>query len=124
MIQMEDIKLMSRTLVESHNSRGFGLCRLTTKGPVPVGVLINISLEPAVVEGKTLRAKADIRKFLWDMSVKRGPSLRRKDRTWIWSNYMAAENKSVVGLATMVRRDVAERLLTRNNEYQWIEVQP
>jgi hypothetical protein len=37
---------------------------------------------------------------------------------------MAAENKSVVGLATMVRRDVAERLLTRNNEYQWIEVQP
>lgn len=120
MVQIDDVKQISHEVVESHNSRGFAIVKLTPTESGSVGVLLNVTKEPLVVERRELRAKADVRKFLWDES--RTARVRRKDRTWVWSRWIPEEGKSVVGLATMVNRDVAEKMARLNESYQWIEV--
>ena len=122
MIQIEDVKTLSHRVVESHNARGFSLVKIAPTGEGPVGVLLNMTKEPLVREGRQLRAKADIRAFLWDLSQNQNPCLRRKGRTWIWSRYLKDENVSMVGLATETTRDVAEKLAARDENYQFIEV--
>lgn len=122
MVQIEDVKQLSHEVVESHNSRGYAIVRITPTDPLPVGVLLNVSKEPWVIAGPELKAKADVRRFLWEQS--KGPQLRRKARSFVWSRYLKDQDKSVMGIATMVSRDVAERMSKLNEDYQWIEVQP
>ena len=121
MVQIEDVKQLSHEVVESHNSRGFAIVRITPTDPLPVGVLLNVSKSPWVIDGKELKAKADVRRFLWEQS--KGSQLRRKGRSFVWSRYMKDQDKSVMGIATMVSREVAERMSKLNEDYQWIEVQ-
>jgi hypothetical protein len=85
-----------------------------------VGVLLNVTKEPLVVEGKELKAKADVRRFLWEH--RNSAKVRRKDRTWIWTRYLEDQGVSVVGFAAMTKREVAEKLAALNPDYQWIEV--
>jgi hypothetical protein len=120
MVQIDDVKRISHEVVESHNARGYALVKLTEAHP-PVGVLLNLTKEPIMRPGKELRAKADIRRFLWETSHK---GLRRKDRTWVWTRYLEDRNVSLVGLAVMTSRKAAEKLSTINPEYQFIEVGP
>lgn len=120
MVQLEDVKNLSHKVVESHNHRGFALVKLTPTDRFPVGVLLNVTKEPLVVEGKELKAKADVRRYLW--ALRASPSIRRKDRTWIWSKYMEDRGVSLVGLATMTNRKVAEKLAALDSNYQFIEV--
>lgn len=122
MVKIDDVKEISHLVVESHNARGFSLVKLSDAGPVGGTVLVNLSKKPLVRPGKELRAKADVRKFLWDLSQAADPSLRRKDRTWIWTRYLKDEDVSMMGLATEARREVAERLAARDENYQFIEV--
>lgn len=122
MTQLDDVKQLSHDLVESHNARGFGLVKITPTETRSVGVLLNVTKEPMVIDGRELKAKAHVRKFLWELS--KGSRLRRKDRSFLWSRYLADEGKSVIGLATIVDRKVAERMAERDQSYQWIEVQP
>lgn len=122
MTQLDDVKQLSHDLVESHNARGFGLVKITPTESRSVGVLLNVTREPMVVEGRELKAKAHVRRFLWELS--KSARLRRKDRSFVWSRYLADEGKSVIGIATIVDRKVAERMAERNESYQWIEVQP
>lgn len=124
MVKIDDVKEISHLVVESHNSRGFSLVKLTPTGTQSVGVLVNLSKTPLVRPGKELRAKADVRKFLWDLSQASDPSLRRKGRTWIWSRYLKDQDVSLMGLAAEARKEVAERLAARNENYQFIEVAP
>ena len=120
MVQIEDVKQLSHSIVESHNARGFALVKLSTGNPKVQGVLLNVSKMPLVIDGAQLKAKADVRRFLWDH--RNGATVRRKDRTWVWSRYLRDENKSVLGFATLTTKDVAERLRQINPEYEWIEV--
>jgi hypothetical protein len=116
---LEKVKSLSHRVAESHNNRGFSLVKVTeteTSG----GVLVNVSREPLVVQGQALKAKADVRRFLWDM--RKTAALRRKDRVWVWSRWMEEEGVSLVGLATMTDRKVAERLAGIDQNYQFIEV--
>lgn len=122
MIQIDDVKKISHQVVESHNNRGYALVKLTPTGPESVGVLVNMTRDPLVCKGKELRAKADVRRFLWERSSGKDAGIRRKDRTWVWSRYLAEEDVSLVGLATMADRKVAERLSSLNPDYQFIEV--
>lgn len=122
MVQIDDVKQISHDLVESHNARGFGLVKLTPTEPQSVGVLLNVTKEPLVVDGRELKAKVHVRKFLWELSKNAG--LKRKDRSFVWSKYLEEEGKSVVGIATIVDRKVAELMALRDEGYQWIEVQP
>lgn len=119
MVQIDDVKRISHEVVESHNARGYALVKLTEAEP-PVGVLLNLTRDPIVRPGKALRAKADIRRFLWETSHGRG--LKRKDRTWVWTRYLEDKDVSLVGLAVMTSRKAAEKLSTINPEYQFIEV--
>lgn len=119
MVQIDDVKQLSHEVVESHNKRGFSLVRITPTDRRPVGVLLNVTKEPWVTKGRELKAKADVRRFLWDQS--KTARLRRKERTFVWSRYVAEEDVSVMGLATVVSREVAERMAKR--DYYWIEVQ-
>jgi hypothetical protein len=121
MVQIDDVKQLSHEIVESHNARGFALVRLTPTEPQPVGVLLNVTKEPWVTKGKALKAKADVRRFLWDQS--KTARVRRKARTFVWTRYMRDEDVSVMGLATVVTREVAERMSQRDEGYSWIEVQ-
>jgi hypothetical protein len=118
MVKLENVKELSHRVVEQHNRKGFALVKLT-EDPWPAGhVLVNVTSRPLVVRGEALKAKADLRKWLWD---ERGSAaVRRKSRTWLWSRVV--EGKSLVGFAAAVRRDVADRMVLRNPEYQWIEV--
>jgi hypothetical protein len=122
MVKIDDVKELSHMIVESHNSRGFSLVKLTPTDPDSVGVLVNLSKVPVVRPGKELRAKADVRKFLWDLTQAADASLRRKNRTWIWTRYIKDQDVSLIGLAAQASREVAERLATRNENYQFIEV--
>jgi len=122
MIQIEDVKQISHEVVESHNNRGFAIVKITPTDYGPVGVLLNMTKEPLIKKGSELRAKADVRKFLWDQSKKL--QMRRRDRSFIWTRYVEAEDSSVMGLATLVSREVAERMAKLDNGYQWIEVHP
>jgi hypothetical protein len=122
MIKIDDVKHLSHEVVESHNSRGFALVRITPTDPLPVGVLLNVTKDPVVRPGKELKAKVDVRRFLWDQGRKTVG--RRKGRTWIWSRYLKDQDVSVMGLAAMVDRKVADRMMERNEAYSWIEVQP
>lgn len=121
MVQIDDVKQLSHEIVESHNKRGFALVRITPTDPQPVGVLLNVTKEPWVTKGKELKAKADVRRFLWAES--KTARLRRKERTFVWTRYMKDEDVSVMGLATVVSKEVAERMSQRDQGYQWIEVQ-
>lgn len=123
MVQIDDVKQLSHRIVEFHNKRGFSLVPITPTDPVlqPVGVLLNVTKEPWVTKGRELKAKADVRRFLWAES--KTARLRRKDRTFVWTRYMKDEDVTVMGLATVVSREVAERMGQRNQGYQWIEVQ-
>lgn len=120
MVQIDDVKQLSHSIVESHNARGFSLVKLSAEDPKVQGVLLNVSKDPLVIDGAQLKAKADVRRFLWDN--RNGATVRRKDRTWIWTRYLKEENKSVMGFATLTSKDVAERLRKINPEYEWIEV--
>lgn len=122
MIQIEDVKRISHEVVESHNHRGYSLIKLTPTGDLPVGVLLNLTKDPVVRPGKELRAKADVRRFLWELSKAGNPCIRRKNRTWIWTRYLEDQDVSLVGLAAMTSRDVAEKLAALNPDYQFIEV--
>jgi|LakMenEpi03Aug12_release.lakeMendotaPanAssembly.Ray.scaffolds.fasta_scaffold529192_2 hypothetical protein len=122
MIQIPDVKRISQQVVESHNNRGYALVKLTPTGRESVGVLVNVTKDPIVLPGKELKAKADVRRFLWERSQEGDASIRRKDRTWVWSRYLAEEDVSLIGLATMADRKVAERLSFLNPDYQFIEV--
>lgn len=118
MTRLENVKELSHMVVEQHNKKGFSLVKLTAD-PWPAGhVLVNVTSRPLVVSGKDLKAKADVRRWLWD--ERDGAAMRRKDRTWLWSRVV--EGRSVVGFAAAVTRKVAERMAERNQEYQWIEV--
>jgi hypothetical protein len=119
MVQIDDVKQLSHEIVGSHNARGFSLVKITPTDIGSVGVLLNVTKTPLVVKGRELKAKADVRRFLWDQS--RTTRMRRKDRTFVWTRYMKDEDVSVVGLATVVSREVAERMARL--DYQWIEVQ-
>ena len=115
---VENMKELSHRVVEQHNKKGFALVKITDD-PWPKGcVLVNVTKSPLVVEGEALKAKADLRRWLWD--ERKGAAMRRKRRTWLWSRVV--EGKSVVGFAAAVNRGVAERMVQRNPEYQWIEV--
>jgi hypothetical protein len=120
MVKLEDVKQISHRVVESHNHRGYSLVKLTPTGDHSVGVLLNVSKTPLVVDGSLLKAKADVRKFLWEL--RSSPCVRRKDRTWIWTKYMEDQGVSLVGLATMTDRKVAEKLAALDPNYQFIEV--
>jgi hypothetical protein len=120
MVQIEDVKHLSHEVVESHNSRGFALVKITPTDRNPVGVLVNVTKEPVMRKGKELKAKVDVRRFLWAHS--NGPALRRKDRTFVWSRYLADQDVSVMGLATVVDRKVAEKMQALDEVYSWIEV--
>jgi hypothetical protein len=120
MVLIDDVKQISHEVVESHNRRGYSLVKLTPTETQSVGVLVNVTKEPLVVEGPELKAKADVRKFLWEN--RNGAKLRRKDRTWIWTRFLKDQGVSVVGLATMTKKEVAEKLSAKDPEYQWIEV--
>jgi len=120
MVQIENVKHLSHEIVESHNSRGFALVRVTPTGRWPVGVLLNVTREPFVRKGRELKAKVDVRRFLWDQS--KGATLKRKDRTFVWSRYLADQDLSVMGLATIVDRKVAEKMRQLDEGYSWIEV--
>ena len=120
MVQIDDVKQLSHEIVESHNKRGFSLVRVTPTDHEPVGVLLNVTKEPWVTKGRELKAKADVRRFLWAES--KTARLRRKDRTFVWTRYMKDEDVSVMGLATVVSKEVAERMGQRDQGYQWIEV--
>jgi len=120
MVQIENVKHLSHEIVESHNSRGFALVRVTPTGRWPVGVLLNVTREPFVRKGRELKAKVDVRRFLWDQS--KGAALKRKDRTFVWSRYLADQDLSVMGLATIVDRKVAEKMRQLDEGYSWIEV--
>lgn len=122
MIELEDVKRISHQVVESHNNRGYSLVKLTPTDSGPVGVLVNLTKKPIVRKGKELRAKADVRKFLWERSQAKDPSIRRKDRTFVWTRYVPEDDVSMVGLATMADREVAEKLAALNPDYQFIEV--
>lgn len=122
MVQIDDVKQLSHEIVESHNARGFALVRLTPTEPQPVGVLLNVTKEPWVTKGKELKAKADVRRFLWDQS--KTARVRRKARTFVWTRYMKDEDVSVMGLATVVSQEVAEKMARIDEGYSWIEVQP
>lgn len=119
MVRIEDVKQISHEVVESHNRRGYAIVKLTPTDR-PVGVLLNVTREPLVRPGRELRAKADVRKFLWDCS--QGAPERRKDRSFIWTRYVKDQDVSVMGLATVVGREVAERMSRRDECFQWIEV--
>lgn len=121
MVQLEDVKRISHEVVESHNARGYSLVKLTPTDR-PVGVLLNLTREPLVIDGKELKAKADVRRFLWELSRGRSPNLRRKDRTWIWTRYLEDKNVSLVGIAASTTIDVAKKLAAVRPEYQFIEV--
>lgn len=115
---LENVKELSHKVVEQHNGRGFALVKMVD-GPWPQGhVLVNVTKAPLVVEGEALKAKADLRRWLWE--ERKGAAMRRKERTWLWSRVVGG--KSVVGFAAAVKRGVAERMVQRNPEYQWIEV--
>lgn len=117
-ILVENMKELSHRVVDQHNRKGFSLVKLT-EDPWPQGhVLVNVTRAPLVVEGGALKAKADLRRWLWD--ERKSAAMRRKNRTWLWSRVV--EGKSVVGFAAAVSRDVAERMSRRSPEYQWIEV--
>lgn len=120
MVQLEDVKTLSHKVVESHNRRGYALVKLTPTDALPVGVLLNVTKEPLMVSGKELKAKADVRRYLWGLRA--SASIRRKDRTWIWSKYLEDQGVSLVGLATMTNRKVAEKLAALDSNYQFIEV--
>lgn len=120
MVQLDDVKTLSHKVVESHNHRGYALVKLTPTEAQPVGVLLNVTKEPLMVSGKELKAKADVRRYLW--SLRASASIRRKDRTWIWSKYLEDQGVSLVGLATMTDRKVAEKLAALDSNYQFIEV--
>jgi hypothetical protein len=105
-------------VVEQHNKRGFALVKMVDGSWPQDCVLVNVTKVPLVVEGKQLKAKADLRKWLWD--ERKTAAIRRKERTWLWSRLV--DGKSVVGFAAAVKKDVAERMAQRNPEYQWIEV--
>lgn len=122
MIHLEDVKKLSHEVVTSHNNRGYALVKLTPTGPESVGVLVNMTREPMVCKGRELRAKADVRRFLWEKTRLGDASIRRRGRTWVWTRYLEDEDVSVVGLATMADREVAERLAALNPDYQFIEV--
>jgi hypothetical protein len=119
MVRIEDVKQLSHEVVESHNNRGFSIVKLTD-GERPEGVLLNVTLEPLVRKGRELRAKADVRRFLWECSQCTGG--RRKDRSYVWTRYMDDQDVSVMGLATVVSKEVAERMIRKNEGFQWIEV--
>jgi hypothetical protein len=121
MVQLEDVKRISHEVVESHNARGYSLVKLTPTDR-PVGVLLNLTREPLVIDGKELKAKVDVRRFLWELSRGRSPNLRRKDRTWIWTRYLEDKNVSLVGIAASTTIDVAKKLAAVRPEYQFIEV--
>lgn len=120
MVQIDDVKHLSHEIVESHNSRGFALVKLTPTDRNPVGVLLNVSKEPLVRKGRELKAKVDVRRFLWDHS--KGAAMRRKDRTFVWSRYLEDQDVSLLGLATVVDRKVAEKMASIDDVYSWIEV--
>jgi hypothetical protein len=120
MVQIDDVKHLSHEVVASHNRRGFALVKLTPTDNDSVGVLLNVTKEPLVVEGKELKAKADVRRFLWEH--RNSAKVRRKDRTWIWTRYLEDKGVSVMGFAAMTKREVAEKLAALNPDYQWIEV--
>lgn len=120
MVKIEDVKTISHEVVASHNARGFAIVSLTPTDQIPVGVLLNVTKDPWVKEGPELRAKADVRTFLWAQS--QGAGLRRQERSCVWSRYVKEENRSVMGIATVVSRGVAERMTKLNDGYQWIEV--
>lgn len=121
MVQIDDVKQLSHEVVESHNKRGFALVRITPTGPYPAGVLLNVTKKPWVAKGRELKAKADVRRFLWSES--KTARLRRKMRTFVWTRYVESEDVSVIGLATVVTKEVAERMGKLDQGYQWIEVQ-
>ena len=118
MVKLENVKELSHKVVEQHNKKGFSLVKLT-EDPWPAGhVLVNITRRPLVVPGEALKAKADLRRWLWN---ERGSAaVRRKTRTWLWSRVVDGE--SMVGFATAVRREVADVMAKRSPEYEWIEV--
>jgi hypothetical protein len=120
MVLLDDVKHLSHLVVESHNHRGYSLVKLTEQRSPSVGVLLNVTLTPLVVRGRSLKAKADVRKFLWD--IRKTAKMRRKDRTWIWTKYVEEEGVSLMGLATTTKRTVAEKLAALNPNYQFIEV--
>jgi hypothetical protein len=122
MLRLENVKELSHQVAEQHNKKGYALVKITSD-PWPSGhVLVNVTKNPLVVDGASLKAKADIRKWLWDESRAFRAALRRKKRTWIWSR--VAGEDTLVGFATAVRKNVAERMVQRNADYQWIEVSP
>ena len=123
MVKIDDVKTLSHKVVESHNHRGFALVKLTPTDcadGASVGVLLNVTKEPLVVKGRELKAKADVRRFLWELRA--SACVRRKDRTWLWSKYVEEQGVSLVGLATMTNRRVAEKLAALDGNYQFIEV--
>lgn len=118
MVQLENVKELSHQVVEQHNKKGFSLVKIT-RDPWPAGhVLVNVTKTPLIVSGEELKAKADLRRWLWN--ERKSAAVRRKARTWLWSRVV--EGSSVVGFAAAVRREVAERMAERSPEYQWIEV--
>lgn len=121
MVQIEDVKSLSHQVVESHNHRGFSLIKLIPGAFGSVGVLLNVTKNPWITNGRELKAKADVRKFLWDES--KTAKMRRKARTFVWTRYIEAEDVSVMGLATLVNQGVAEKMARLDQSYHWIEVQ-
>ena len=120
MRHLENVIEISNRIAENHLAAGESLVPLSAFSPT--GVLVNVSRVPFVKVGRVLNPKRDVRKFLWHMSSGGNASIRRANRSCVWTKWLPDEGVSIMGFATMASRPVAERLVQICSEYEFIEV--